>query len=421
VSALALLLGPASASARPMTPNPAVQPPTLTESFPSTWVAHGGTVTLRFTLNNPNSATETDFSSAGFSDNLPAGLVLGNPVNAGGTCLSQDQGQFSGSSGGHQLQLSNVSLPAGQSCSLSLNVVGQTSGRQKNTTGAPSGVYFFEGSQGGQTATGQPATANVIVLSPPMLHLNFAVPTTPVHGTTTLRFRLRNPALNPVALTGVGFSDSLPGNLRVASPSSAHNSCGGTWQGAAGSSMLQLSGGTIAPGSECTVTVDVTATSEGQVLDRAGPVSSENGGSGGSAQASMFVGQPPTISVGLKPSTVVSGHTARVTFTLTNPNHSARLNLLLFYVRLSKKLKVAGHPDVAGSCNGGTMTAVPGEGRMRFMNGQLPGGASCQLLVTIRAGGRGIKRVETTRISAAETVPGSRAIGELTVVAPHRH
>src|SRR5205807_8201115 len=66
VSACALLLAPVTASARPAAPTGSVQPPTLSESFPSTWVAHGGTIAIQFTLSNPNQATS--FTTTSFSD-----------------------------------------------------------------------------------------------------------------------------------------------------------------------------------------------------------------------------------------------------------------------------------------------------------------------------------------------------------------
>jgi hypothetical protein len=412
--ALALLLAPGTSGASPNE----VPPPKLTESFPAKWVANGGTIAMNFTLRNPNQ--EISFENAGFSDTLPAGLVLGNPVNATGTCLSNQEGVFTGVPGGHQLKLTNVTLSPSSSCTLSVNVKGTVGGRQVNTTGAPSAEYM-QGSQQPATTTGDPAVANVIVLETPELHMDFGAPTLALHGRTTLRFRIRNPAINPVDLTGVTLTDQLPAQLRVASPPGAQNTCGGTWQADAGASKLKLSGGTIPVGSECSLTVVVVAKSEGTADNSAGPVSSDNGGVGNSAKASLIVVMPPKIAVDIKPAKVVSGKTVRVTFTITNPNSTAGLDVLVFYVRLSKKLTVANHPNVVSSCPGGTFTANPGAGTMRFRNGHLPPAAVCKLSVMLRAGGRGVKRVETTRIAARDAVPGNRAVGEVTVVAPHRH
>lgn len=416
----ALLLTPGVAGAGPGD----VQGPTLSESFSATSVAKGGTVTMNFTFGNPN--PDTPFDTSGFSDTLPAGLVLVDPTAATGTCLGSGpvmsgmgQGMGSGgivtSSNPHQFTLSQVQQEPSTSCTLSLQVQGTISGQQTNTTDAPSASYL-NGSQE-TTVNGQPASASVIVLGPPRLHLALAAHTRQVNGTTTLRVKIRNPAPNPIALTGVGVTAHLPANLKVASPSSPQNTCGGTWH-ATGSSTVTLSNGSIPAGTQCSMTVRVKATAQGLAKVTAGPVSSNNGGAGNSAQASMVVLLPPKISAAVHPAKVVSGHNTRVTFTISNPNSASGLNVLVFYVRLSKKLTVANHPDVVGQCFGGSFTATPGRGTMRFLNGQLPASGACRLSVTLHAEGRGQKLVETTRVAADNTVPGNRAVATLMVTAP---
>src|SRR6202040_467930 len=96
-----------TARALPAGPTGNAQPPTLSESFPSTWVAHGGTIAINFTLSNPNE--ETGFVATSFSDTLPSGLVLANPLGASGTCISMDEGIVSGS-GGREFQMSGGGL-----------------------------------------------------------------------------------------------------------------------------------------------------------------------------------------------------------------------------------------------------------------------------------------------------------------------
>ncbi len=108
-------------------------------------------------------------------------------------------------------------------------------------------------------------------------------------------------------------------------------------------------------------------------------------------------------------------------FTITNPNSATSLNIVVFYVHMSPKLTVAANPNVGTNCAGGSLTANPGQTTMRFMNGVVPPGSSCQISVTLRADGLGVKRVETTRLAAAGAVPGNRAIAALKVITCHRH
>src|SRR6476620_2126306 len=60
--------------------------PVLSKNFSPTAITDGGTTVLTFTLSNPAGAPAV--SNVGFTDTLPAGLVVQNPPNVGGTCLN---------------------------------------------------------------------------------------------------------------------------------------------------------------------------------------------------------------------------------------------------------------------------------------------------------------------------------------------
>src|SRR4029077_463780 len=107
------------------------------------------------------------------------------------------------------------------------------------------------------------------------------------NGISTLSITVTNPAANTVAESGVAFADNLPANLVVATPNGLTNSCGGTATAVAGSGSVSLTGGTVAANASCTVTVSVTASFTGTYLNSTGPVSSTNGGTGGTGSATL--------------------------------------------------------------------------------------------------------------------------------------
>src|SRR5438270_436706 len=82
-------------------------------------------------------------------------------------------------------------------------------------------------------------------------------------GTTTLTFTITNPNAT-VALAGVAFTDLLPAGLRIATPSGLSGTCGGGMISApAGGGGVNLASASIAAGSSCMFSVNVTGTQSG--------------------------------------------------------------------------------------------------------------------------------------------------------------
>ena len=150
------------------------------------------------------------------------------------------------------------------------------------------GGYFQPRSNTGAslTATWSNLAATV---APPAMTKAFGAANISLNQTTSLTFTITNPSTNSGGLTGVAFSDNLPAGLVVATPNGLANTCGGTATAVAGSGAVSLTGGTVAAGSICTVTVGVTGTALGNLINTTGAVSSTDGGTGNTATASLNV------------------------------------------------------------------------------------------------------------------------------------
>ncbi len=133
-----------------------------------------------------------------------------------------------------------------------------------------------------------------VVVAPPAIAASFTPGTVPQNGTSTLTFTISNPAANTVAATGVAFTDTLPSGLVVATPNGLANTCGGTASAVAGSGSVSLTGGTIATGSSCTLSVAVTPGAPGTFMNTSAPVTSTNGGTGTTGSATLLVAAPPS-------------------------------------------------------------------------------------------------------------------------------
>jgi hypothetical protein len=111
----------------------------------------------------------------------------------------------------------------------------------------------------------------------------------PLNGSTALRLMIGNPNAS-TKLTGVGFIDALPTGLVVSTPNGVTGGCDeGTIVAPAGSSTFSLTGATLAENSSCTLSVNVTGRAFG-TYENDTRVTSVEGGSGGTASATVTVG-----------------------------------------------------------------------------------------------------------------------------------
>ncbi|WGW05917.1 DUF7933 domain-containing protein [Tropicibacter oceani] len=125
-----------------VTPAPA---PGFAKSFAAPSVSHDGTVTM--TLAIDNSAALVAAGALGFTDALPAGMVVATPSNAASTCTG---GTLSASAGGGLVSYSGGSVAAGAQCAVTVDVALTGAGSYSNTVGDLSSSL---GSSAGNSAT----------------------------------------------------------------------------------------------------------------------------------------------------------------------------------------------------------------------------------------------------------------------------
>jgi hypothetical protein len=293
LTAALISVGPAQAA------DPA--PPVIAAAFSPASIPVNGTSTLTFTLTNP-AANTVALSDVAFADILPGGLSLATPNGLTNTC-----GGNANASAPIHVGLTGASLAPDESCTVSVNVTSTTAGSFTDSVQVVS-------ANGG---TGNTATATLTVVAPPSISAAFSPTSIPVNGTSTLTFTLTNPAANTVAESGVAFSDTLPAGLVI---DGLTDSCGGTAIASVGSGSITLSFGTIAAGSTCTVTVDVTSPTAGTFTNTSGPVTSANGGTGQpSNSASLTVLTATSTALSSSPDPSLYGQTVTYTATVT-PN-----------------------------------------------------------------------------------------------------
>src|SRR5581483_741484 len=255
-----------------------VAAPVITKVFGAASIPLNGSTSLSLTINNPN--TTTAFTGVGFSDTLPAGLIISTPNGLTGSCGG---GTITATQGTNTISLSGATLAASASCTFSVNVTGIAAGLQTNTTG---NVTSTEGGTGGT------ATASIKVEAPPSIAKVFNPSNIALNATTSLTVTITNPAANVDPLSGVAFTNTLPTGLTVASASSTV--CGGTLS-TTSPTAISLSGASVAANGQCQFSITITGATSGQYTNATGTVSSTNGGTGNSASANLTVAAPPSM------------------------------------------------------------------------------------------------------------------------------
>lgn len=255
--------------------------PSISKAFSPTIIAAGGVSTVTFVLSN---SAAVPALAAAFTDNLPTGLVVATPASPSNTCT----GTLTASAGSNSINLTNGAIPGLGSCTISVNVTAAAGGTYPNTSSAVSSLL----------GSGNPSnTATLTVTTPATIVKSFSPATILANGSSTMTFAINNP--NPVALTAMGFSDPFPaGGLQVAAIPNVTNSCGGTLAGATpGSTSLTFSGGSLASGASCSITVVVTSPNPGTFSNATSGVSASQTATGPGSNASLLTATAPDLTL----------------------------------------------------------------------------------------------------------------------------
>lgn len=350
--------------------------PVISKSFSPASITAGSTSTLTLTISNPAGNT---VSLAGLAvvDPFPAGMsVVATPAfsNSCGGTVSPGNAQ-----GDNLLSLTGGSTGgAGSSCTIQVNVTSSTVGASTNTTGQVSSTN----SGTGNTAS---ATLTVTAAGSPILTKLSAPNPVGVNQPSTLTFTITNKASTT---NDMGFTDTLPSGMVVASPATFGGTCTSTTGTAlsrtatAGSNTITVAGVDLAANASCTVTINVRSATAGSYLNATANITGLQGGLTATTLSDTLVVQSTTLTKSFSPSTIVVNTTSTLTFTITNGAGAPSQNGLAFTETLPGGLVVAVAPNPT-QCSG-TVTATAGGNTITLANGALAlGQTSCSITVSV--------------------------------------
>ncbi len=376
-----------------------LQGPSIIKSFSPSTIAPGGLSTLTITLINP---TASMLTSANVTDPLPTGVTIA----ATPTIVNNCGGSATGLPGASNFVIAAASIPAGNVCTISVNVTATAVGSYNNIIAA--GALT---TSGGSNASSAQADLNVAA---PQISKGFAPAVVGVNTNSTLTITLSNPTSS--LMTGVAFTDvfpTSPGAMTLnnsiapilstgcnpASPTAPTtnltNNLGGAL--ATGAVGIRLTGAQIPAGGTCTIQVAVRATTGGNYVNTipAGALTTTGLGSNTlPAIGTLSVGLPLVEKVfgtvfPQSIATVIAGNSFPLTIRITNPN-SVALTLTQLTDNFPANLFLSNTTISNNTCSTsvtnatGGVLAVGATG-LRFTGGAVNPNASCDVTVNVQS------------------------------------
>ena len=340
--------------------------PTFTKAFAPDTIGVGQTSQLLFTIDNSASALVAN--GLDFTDNLPAGVLVDVVPAVANTC----GGTVTAVASSATISLTGGTVAAGAICTIQVSTISNTPGMHTNTTGDLT-------SSSGNSGT---ATATLMVNPQPGFSKVFAPNPILVGDTSTLVFTIDNVA-STVDASSLDFTDNLPTNMIIATPSNAATTCtGGTLTAADGTSVITYTGGLVAMANSCTVSVDITTITAGSFVNTSGNLTSSLGNSG-VATDTLSVNPPPSFVKLFNPDVIIPNGTSQLSFTIDNTGSTIDATALDFTDNFPANLIVATPNNSSNTCNGGTLTATAGTAIVSYTGGTVNSNSSCVITVDV--------------------------------------
>ncbi|MCB9421140.1 MAG: hypothetical protein H6667_15165, partial [Ardenticatenaceae bacterium] len=362
--------------------------PGFSQSFSPDSVSYGGRSTVTFTIDNTANASSA--SNLSFTDNLPLGMVVADPANAVTTCTNGVITAVPGTAviGYTYSVYGGVSVPAGSSCIVTVDVMGNAAGQLNNVTGELTSLSNMTLSSGKASAA-----LNVTADHMSLVESFIDDPAAP-GSNTTVEFTIHNLDRTRAA-ENIVFTNDVNATLSglVAIPPLPSNPCG-SGSALTGTGFLTLAGGSLPAEGSCTftVTLQIPGTAvPGTYPNTTSSITADIDGhtvTGSPAAENLYVAELPSLTMTFLDTPVSDGSVTSVEFTITNNNSSFAATNIAFTNNLDafiSGITGASLPS-SGFCGlGSNLIIFPAStGQSLIMtNGSLAAGASCTFIADL--------------------------------------
>ncbi|MEM7332178.1 MAG: hypothetical protein AAF490_08800 [Chloroflexota bacterium] len=396
--------------------------PGFSKSFSPSTIDFGGRSTLTFTIDN--SANGAAVNSLSFTDDFPVGMVVADPANASTTCGTLVPATVTAVPGSDSVSMfvNPFGMDAGTTCTVTVDVIATAIGELINSSDS---LFAFSGDAG-------KANAGLIVEQNNLYLTNeFVNDPAAVGGTVDLQFTIENRDRLESA-TNIAFTNDLDATLSglVALGTPQSNVCGsGTLSG---TSLLSLTGASLAPSESCVFTATLqipVSTPVGVYPNMTSDVTATVDGSpvvGSAGSDSLFISSI-SFSKTFVDDPVAAGEDVTLRYTIANNSTVSAATDITFNDEMTTFLPfplVITLPSTPCGAGSTVILSSPGSERqsITLSGGDLAVSDSCtfDVILTIPAGfASGAYYSESERLTAtisAQSVESQTAVDVLEVV-----
>ena len=343
--------------------------PTIDKAFAVAAMPQGDVTTLTITLANTDALIDAENVSV--VDTFPTGMFIADPANASTTCTG---GTLTGAVGAGAVTYASGAIPTGETCTITVDVTSAITGDLVNLTDEMTSSLGNSG-----TAT---ATLEITAAPIPTFEKSFSVASMTQGEVATLTLTMNNTGAL-IDAEDVTMSDPFPSGLIVATPPNASTTCtGGTLSADADATSVVYTSGTIPDSESCTIEVDVTSISVGNLVNLTDALSTSLGDSGtATATLEMIAAPTPTLTKSFVPSSVEIGEVSTMSFDINSTAFIAATSVTLRDV-FPTGMVVADVPNVTNTC-GGTVVANAASGDVGLGSGALDALGSCTVTIDV--------------------------------------
>ncbi|MCE2976173.1 MAG: hypothetical protein LW851_07705 [Pseudanabaena sp. CoA8_M7] len=354
------------------------------------------------TLTNP---TAVNYTGLAFVDTFPNNFL-------------QTNGSFTNSCGGpgtleivdanpDRVELSNGSLNAGASCTITFEVVASPGGGSFTNSLPANSITTTQGGRNANAINSGAVTSVGVRVTKA-----FVPSTVPVNGVSAATITVAN--LSGINLTNIVVPDVPPAGLVVANPPNPSTTCtGGSVTRAdnvtplsGGETAFRLVGASLNIGETCTFTLNLTPTTIGNKVNAftANNITNAQNVPAVAPSTTLTVGNLDiTVNKSFATNPVNIGATSRLTVNLVIPDNSGNVTNLNLTDTLPAGLQISSTPNLipSGGCSGGTIAAPALGNTITWTNVSINQNATCSVQVNT---------VATTPGDKTNTIPAGAIV-----------